>query len=153
MPQTVSADGAREAGAVEVFEIAPAGVDLVYLDFVDVETDDVEALFSEGQGEWEADIAEANDADEGALAFDFLEELFSVVTFHSDFSAIIFDSPRTHFNMTTMNVQAGRLHHKGNGDTNRRDISRPYRSKTESHPAFAPDAAGCAFDLSGGASP
>ena len=57
--------GLGEAGGVEVFDVALAGVDFVDLAGIDIETEDGEILFGEGQREGQADVAEADDAHQG----------------------------------------------------------------------------------------
>jgi hypothetical protein len=73
------ADGAEEAGGVEVLDVALAAVQLVDLHGVGVEAEDAEALLGEGEGERQADVAEADDADERASVFDLLVQLSRVV--------------------------------------------------------------------------
>ena len=73
------ADGAEEAGGIEVFDVALAAVELVDFLGVGVEAEYLEALLSERQGEGQADVAQTNDADEGRLVFDLCQESLSVI--------------------------------------------------------------------------
>ncbi len=84
MTSESKADGPSEAVGIEVFDVAVAAVDLVDLDGIGVEADHTEALFGEGEGERQADVAEADDADDGSVIGDFLLELlgFSVHISH-----------------------------------------------------------------------
>ena len=96
-----------------MFYVAVAGVDLVDLDWVNVEAEDGETLFGESEGKWKANAAETDDADDSTPIIDLLAELISVGTSHSEFSALISDSQQTNFDMATKKMQARRLHHKG----------------------------------------
>ena len=80
--------GSCQAGRVEVFYVAFASVDLVDFFGVGVEAEDLEAFFGEGQGEGEANVAEADDADEGRAVVNYLLELFSDVACHFWFSVL-----------------------------------------------------------------
>jgi len=55
-------------------DVGAAGVELGDLGGLDVEAGDAEALFAEEQGEREADVAHADDADAGFAGFHFLLE-------------------------------------------------------------------------------
>jgi hypothetical protein len=48
----------------------------------------MERFFCEGKGQWQADVAEADDADEGGFVFDFFEEAVSVGGCHFQFSVV-----------------------------------------------------------------
>ena len=65
--------------AIDVFDVALPLLELIDLGRVDVETDDVEALFGECEGEREADVAEADDADKGGTIIDFGRERLCVI--------------------------------------------------------------------------
>jgi hypothetical protein len=70
-----AADGAEEAGGVEVFDVAISAVDLVNLDGIGVEAEDPKTLFGKGESEREPDVAETDHGDEGAFFIDLGEEL------------------------------------------------------------------------------
>ncbi len=62
-----------------MLDVPLAAVELGDLLGVDVEAEDREALLDEGEGEGQADVAHADDADEGVVGVDPGEERFTEV--------------------------------------------------------------------------